>query len=48
MEKREGYLQRLALHLEREVRIIGVDIEPEVTRILEKIRDAQAGRISTK
>lgn len=46
MEKREGYLHRLALHLEREARISGVNVEPEITKILEKLKDGHNG-IST-
>lgn len=39
MEKnsREAFLQRFARNLEREARIAGVDVEPEITKILEKI-----------
>lgn len=39
MEKnsREAYLQRLARYLEREAHFAGVDIECEITKILDKI-----------
>lgn len=28
---------RLVRHVEREIRFLGVDVEPEITRILEKL-----------
>ena len=38
MENHDGYIARLALLLERESRLIGVDIEQEITKITDKIR----------
>jgi hypothetical protein len=35
---RNAVLERLALLLEREARLAGVDIEPETTKIIEKLR----------
>ncbi len=35
---RNAVLERLALLLEREARLAGVDVEPETTRIIEKLR----------
>jgi hypothetical protein len=46
MEKKpNGTLIRLALLLEREARFAGVDIEPETTKIIEKLgRNHEAER----
>ena len=38
MENHDGYLIRLSILLERETRLIGVDIEQEITKITDKIR----------
>ena len=39
MEKKpNGTLIRLALLLEREARFAGVDVEPETTKMIEKLR----------
>ena len=35
---RNALLERLALFLEREARLIGADIEPETTKIIAKLR----------
>jgi len=35
---RNGIVQRMALALEREARLQGFDIEPEITKILEKLK----------
>lgn len=42
--KSDGYLVRLALLLEREARLTGVDIEQEITKITEKVRVAHGLR----
>jgi hypothetical protein len=49
MEKnnREAYLQRLARYLEREAHFAGVDIECEITRILEKLDGARPRNSNT-
>lgn len=40
MEKSpEGYIIRLALLLERECHLCGVDVEVEITKITDKIRE---------
>ncbi len=40
---RNAVLERLALLLERECRLAGVDIEPETTKIIEKLKRNHEG-----